>query len=242
MKHIRLLSFRRKNAPTFMLLVVGVVGVFCLAVPFFDSQATAIPYHSDSELRRQVIPILATTLDQHKQPVGIVAEIQVTLEQRADHQGMDIQFERWPGRFSRVAQVAVMEAISNIATYANMNTDSLTVSLKVPYEGVTVYGESLSAMVGITVFALANGDVVQPARVLTGTVSQDGHIGAVGGIALKLKAAHVQHLNRVLVPEEYDETDGDWNTPFLLHVSPVDSVATAYQALTDSTFPNMHGG
>ncbi len=236
----------KRFAPTRISLLIksflGLLGLLCLAVPFFDSQATAVPFHSESEPRRQVIPILATTLDRHKQPVGIVAEIQVTLEERSDDQGMDIQFERWPGRFSRVAQVAVMEAISNIATYGHMNTDSLTVSLKVPYEGVTVYGESLSAMVGITVIALANGDTIQPSRVLTGTVAQDGHIGAVGGIGLKLKAAQVNHLNRVLVPEEYDQSDGDWNTPFLLHVSPVDSVATAYQALTDKTFPNSQGG
>ena len=68
-------------------------------------------------------------------------------------------------------------------------------------------------------------------RGFTGTVSGDGTIGAVGGINLKLQAAQQRHLRRVLVPEVYDTTDGDWETPFLLQVSPVGNIALAYKAL-----------
>ena len=118
-----------------------------------------------------------------------------------------------------------------------MSTDSLTISLKVPYRGVTVYGSSLSAMVGLTVVALAHGDFVKPDRVVTGTITRDGHIGPVSGIGLKLQAASTEHLHLVLVPEEYDMADGDWDVPFMLHVSPVGTVRRAYQALTDSEFP-----
>jgi hypothetical protein len=42
-----------------------------------------------------------------------------------------------------------------------------------------------------------------------------------------------KHLRRVLVPEERDETDSDFETPFLMYISPVATVTQAYQALTD---------
>ena len=189
--------------------------------------------------RKQLIPILATALDQRDQPVGVVAELEVRLESRNDHNGMDVRFHKEPGRFSRTAQVAVVAAIMNIARVAKVNTDSWTVSLSLPNRRATVYGSSLSAMVGLTVLALSQGEVIQPRRVLTGTIDRNGQIGPVGGIALKLKAAKGKHLHRVLVPQEYDVTDGDWSTPFLLHVSPVNTVNSAYQALTDRSFPQF---
>lgn len=189
------------------------------------------------DLRVQLIPILATTLDQDEQPVGVVAELEVAVEDRHDSKGLNVDFQSHPGRFSRMAQVAVVAAILHVARAANMSTDSLTISLKVPYRGVTVYGSSLSAMVGLTVVALAHGDFVKPDRVVTGTITRDGHIGPVSGIGLKLQAASTEHLHLVLVPEEYDMADGDWDVPFMLHVSPVGTVRRAYQALTDSEFP-----
>lgn len=189
------------------------------------------------DLRVQSIPILATTLDGEARPVGVVAELVVTVRDRHDDKGMDVRFQSRPGRFSRMAQVAVLSAILDVARAANLSTDSLTISLTVPYRDVTVYGTSLSAMVGLTVVALAHGDFVKPDRVVTGTITADGHIGPVSGIGLKLQAASVKDLHRVLVPEVYDIADGDWNVPFMLHVSPVDTVRRAYQALTDSEFP-----
>ncbi len=191
------------------------------------------------DLRVQLIPILATTFDQGEQPIGVVAELEVTVEDRHDDKGMSVRFQSQPGRFSRRAQVAVVGAILDVARAANMSTDSLTISLKVPYRGVTVYGTSLSAMVGLTVIALAHGDFVKPDRVVTGTITRDGHIGPVSGIGLKLQAASIKELHLVLVPEEYDTADGDWEVPFMLHVSPVGTVRRAYQALTDSEFPQV---
>jgi hypothetical protein len=40
-------------------------------------------------------------------------------------------------------------------------------------------------------------------------------------------------LRRVLVPDEQDKADKDWETPFLMQVSPVGTVQQAYEALTD---------
>ncbi len=215
------------------MLVGGLV--ILLVLPLHH--ASGKTFQSEPHPRMQIIPILATTLDQHSNPIGVVAEIRLSLTNRHDHNGMDIEFQTVPGKFSPAAQIAVLGAIINIARVTHLNTDSLSVSLTVPYQGVTVYGTSLSAMIGVAVVALAHGDFIKPYRVLTGTIAPDGHIGAVAGIDLKLKAAHEHHLRRVLVPDEYDQADGDWNTPFLLHVSPIRSVTTAYRALTDRVFP-----
>jgi predicted S18 family serine protease len=68
---------------------------------------------------------------------------------------------------------------------------------------------------------------------MTGAVTPDGHIAPVGAVPLKVTAASEAHMRRVLVPDELDVTDADWQTPFLVQVSPVSSVSQAYEALTD---------
>ncbi len=204
------------------------------------SAADAQPSGDQPGLRQQVIPILATTFDRDRNPVGVVTELQVGLSRRDDQNGIDLQFQAKPGRFSPTTQVAVLTAILRAARVAKLNPDSWTILLVVPHRGVTVHGKSLSAMVGLTVVALAKGHSIKPSHVVTGTIERDGRIGAVSGIALKLQAAHAWRLGRVLIPDEYVVTEGDWSTPFLLHVSPVGSVTRAYRALTDHDFPGKH--
>jgi predicted S18 family serine protease len=133
-----------------------------------------------------------------------------------------------------MAQTAVKQAIYRVSRSLGMSTDSWTISLSVPYQDVTIYGDSLSAMVGLSVAALARGVMVAPDRVVTGTVTPEGHIGAVGSVPLKVAAAGAAHMRIVLVPEEQDIGDSDWQTPFLTQVSPVGSVVQAYEALTSS--------
>lgn len=207
-------------------LAYGFIAVACL---FFLAVGDA---HARVEWKQQFIPILGTTYDQQHEPVGVVADIFLTFGQREDQRGLDIHFDDRPGRFSPVAKSAVMKAIARTAELADLDTRSWTVNLAVPYEGVTVYGESLSAMVGLAVVAMAKGDAIPRDRAITGTVTEDGHIGEVTGLPLKVEAAHRQHLRRILVPDKYSIADGDWETPFLMQVSPVGSVIQAYEALT----------
>jgi predicted S18 family serine protease len=181
--------------------------------------------------QEQLIWILGTTLDSNSEPTGVVSALLVSLGKRSDHNGLAVTFQTVPGRFSALAQIAVTDAILRTAKLAGLPYDSWTVVLTVPYQGVTVYGASLSAMVGLTVVALAKGDPVPGDRVITGTVTDKGEIGPVGGVPLKVNAAYESHLHRVLVPEEQDVADSDWRTPFLMQVSPVRSVSQAYQAL-----------
>ncbi|MGE3816385.1 MAG: S16 family serine protease [Nitrospiraceae bacterium] len=200
-----------------------------MAAPDFASAKANV---DAAQWREQLIHILGTTQGSQSQPVGVVAEVVIGLERRADHRGTEIVFEETSGSFSDRTQGAIMLAIDRIARAARLNPDSWSVFLSFNTPGMTLYGDSLSAMVGLTVIALAKGDTVRFDRALTGTVTNDGHIGVVSGIPFKIAAAHGR-MHRVLIPDEADATDPDWRTPFLMHVSPVASVSDAYEALTD---------
>ena len=189
-------------------------------------------------IQRMNVPILGTTLNRHWEQIGVVAEVQIQFEWRYDHDGLRIEFQNSPGRFSPLAQQAVQEAIAQVVKASHLDSKSWTVTLTLPYQGLTMYGESLSGMVGLSVLALAKGDPVPRGRVLTGTITSNGHIGVVGGVPLKIVAAYENHLLKVLIPEEIDVADGAWENPFLMVVSPVGTIQKAYHALTDRSFDN----
>ncbi len=212
-------------------LLLASFGVVSLG---FSSTAHAAPAH-DSALKHveTVIPILGTTMNDHSEPIGIVAEIQLEFLQRRDHEGLDIQFQTTPGNFSPYAQQSVIQALYRVVQAAGLNPDSWTIRFRLPYPGVTLYGESLSAMAALNIVALAKNEPVDEETVLTGTVTADGHVGTVGGVPLKILAAHEQHFRKVLIPEEPDIADDDWETPFLMEVRPVGSISKAYLALTN---------
>ena len=190
--------------------------------------------------KRSVIPILGTTYNEQWEQVGIVADVELEFVQRQDHDGLHIDFLSTPGRFSSLAQRSVQEAIVLVSQVADLNTDSWTIRFTLPYAGVTLYGESLSAMAAMSVVAMAKGEVIHEDMIMTGTVTTEGTIGTVGGIPLKIVAAHEEHFRRVLIPEELDVADSDWETPFLMHVSPVKSIDRAYLALTDHPLKSLH--
>ena len=178
------------------------------------------------------IPILGTSINEQFRPVGLVTHVVIDLYERLDHNGLQIQFHTEPGQFSLLARQSIHAAITRALAAANLPADSWTVLLKFPYSGLTVYGESLSAMVGLSVVSMVKGDHLLEGRALTGTITERGYIGAVGGLQLKILAAYENHFQRVFVPSEYDVRDGDWRTPFLMHVSPVGTVDEAYFGLT----------
>lgn len=215
---------RLRHHGVWLLLLVGV---------WTSLPAVAWAKGEDVVWRRvQAIRILGTTVNQRNELVGTVGEVAVGLERRQDRQGITVTFRSTPGQFSTYAQGAVLAAIDRVARQAHLNTDSWSVSFAVIDPGVVIYGDSLSAMAGIAVAALAKGDEISRDAVMTGTVTEDGHIGSVGQVPLKVKAAGEKRLRRVLVPDETDVSDADWQTPFLMHVSPVRSVSDAYEALT----------
>ena len=215
-------------------LLVGAASLLSLALADRGIAATEPDLLGAQHGTRQyAVPILGTTLSRSWKVTGVVVYVQIEFEQREDRDGMRIQFRRVPGRFSLPTKRAVIQATSRAAHAAGLEGNSWTIILTFLQPGVTLYGDSLSAMVGLSAVALAKGDPLYLDRVITGTITDAGRIGMVGGVPYKIRAAHANELHRVMIPEELPATDGDWNTPFLMQVSPVGTIHKAYFALTD---------
>lgn len=191
---------------------------------------SALPSFAESGVSRQLIPILGLTTDERD--VGTVAYLALSFEERADRSGLMVHFQNGPGRISRMAQTSTDQAIRRAARSLGLSTDSWSVALAVPYVGTTIYGDSLSAMIALTVVALAKGEVIPRDRVITGTITPDGLIGPVGGIPLKVAAAKQARLRMVLVPKNYETAEGEGEASSSTQVVQVVSVSHAYQALT----------
>src|SRR5215467_11739448 len=107
--------------------------------------------------KEELIPILGTTMG--VSPVGEVVYLSVTFEERTDHAGLAVQFRRGPGRFSPMVQTAVQQGIYRAASALGVSPDSWTIVLSFPYPGVTLYGQSCSAMIALSVVAMSKGEV-----------------------------------------------------------------------------------
>lgn len=210
--------------------IIQTVIVLCFGSILGEAQAMQALGQPTRQLEQR-IPILGVMMGAGR-PVGTVAHLTVSFAERTDATGLAVVFPRSVGRLSPMAQTSTEQAIYRAARAAGLSTDSWTVMVRVDQPARTIYGDSLSAMVGLTVIALAKGQPILPDRVMTGVISPDGHILTVGGIPLKLEAAEMARLKRVIVPDEISPDDGDWQTPFLMHVSPVSSIQEAYLGLT----------
>jgi predicted S18 family serine protease len=146
-----------------------------------------------------------------------------------DAGGLDVHFLSGPGRFSQKAQAATTQAIAGAARALGLHTDSWRIGLSVPYPGLIIDGDSLSAMVSLAVVAMAKGEAISRHRVISGTVTPDGRIGPVGDVDLKVAAAHQAGLHMVLTPSTTLPKRG--LSPSI-QISQVGTVAQAYQALT----------
>ena len=195
-----------------------------------------LPAHPIAIEKTLNIPILGTSFNTKGEPIGIVIQLEIQFEQRPDHHGLRITFEDQPGALSPFSKQAIIQAVWYAAQIAHLQPDSWDVSLSNTFPGLTIYGDSLSAMVGLSVIALAKGDPLLPGRALTGTITHDGEIGIVGGVPYKIAAAHARRIHRVLIPEEQDVSDGDWQTPFLMQDfscwHSCESVSSSYRPTT----------
>ena len=206
----------------------------------FNSTAIASPKSPATHIRHQSVPILGVTFDKTKRPLGIVMYAMIHFQKRADHDGLKVHFRKVLGRFGPIARKSVATSIGLAAKVSKLKDDSWTVILEFPYAGLTMYGDSLSAMIALSVIALAKDDAVKYGRTLTGTILKNGRIGTVTGIPYKVYAAHAAGLEQVLIPEEYHPLDGEWRLPFLMHVSHVGTLEKAYQRLTDQPLFPKH--
>ena len=142
-------------------------------------------------------------------------------EQRPDHHGIIVSFLAGKGSFSADTELAILAAIDRAAHAAHLKTDSWTVSFAVHEPAGTIYGDSLSGIVGLAVVALAKGDFIPLDRTMTGTITPEGTIGPVTAVPLKIQAAYLKHLRRVIIPDTFDVADADWITPFLMQICSV---------------------
>ncbi|MFZ1747480.1 MAG: S16 family serine protease [Nitrospirales bacterium] len=152
---------------------------------------------------------LGTTLDLNSQPIGIVAELDISFRKQEGQEALNVTFASGPGKFSPLTQVAIQSGIVSAARIAGLDPKTWNIFLKFPSPGVTIYGDSLTAMVSVVALAMANDNPIILNRVMTGKVTHDGHIGAVGGIPLKIQAAFAEHIPRVMIPEEQFPEDND---------------------------------
>lgn len=189
----------------------------------------------DDGPREQYIPLLCVLMEET--PTGKVIHsgkviyVMVLFTTRDDADGLDVHFTVGPGRFSMMTQTAAKQAIASTARALGLSSDSWSVGLGALEPGLIIDGPSLSAMVGLAVAAMAKGESIPRNRVITGTITSDGHIGPVGGVGLKVLAARQAGLQMVLVPS----TDyGKRRTPDVTGVFKVGSVRQAYEALTAS--------
>jgi hypothetical protein len=105
--------------------------------------------------REQNVPILGVRTGEST--LGTVVYVIVAFEERVDQSRPQVTFHTAPGRFSRLAQMAIQAAVLQTARSLNLSPNSWNVALTVPYPDVTIGGDSLSGMVALSVAALVQG-------------------------------------------------------------------------------------
>lgn len=199
-------------------------------------------YADEAVWHKETVNFLGTTLSRDRQPIGVVAPLKIAFRKREGQEFLNVSFASGPGKFSPLTQVAIQEGIKRAASATGLDTKTWDIFFTFPLPGVTVYGESISAMVSLAVLAMANEVPLLIDRIATGKITQGGDLGAVGGIPEKIQAAHAEHIQRVIIPEELFWEDSDWQTPFLMHISHAKTVWQAYRMLTGRNLPDMSSG
>lgn len=104
------------------------------------------------------------------------------------------------------------------------------------YLPTTSDGPSAGAVMAVGFLALLRGDPIQRGIALTGTIDLDGHIGPVGTIPDKIRAAAREGFRTILIPEgQY--YDPHWNLDHLnvelgVTIREVGTIEEAYPLMT----------
>lgn len=150
-----------------------------------------------------------------------------------DLQGLEAQGAggAWTAASATAAAVA--------ALYSGDDPSHLDVSFTVTGP---IDGPSAGALLTVAVLAALREDPLLPGVTMTGTVSPDGSVSAVGGVGLKLQAAAEAGYTTMLVPlgnavlqvRGTDDTIAtvDYGRAIGIDVQPVATIADAYRELT----------
>lgn len=102
-------------------------------------------------------------------------------------------------------------------------------TFSVPYPGVTNYGDSLSAVVALSVMGLAQGHTVPAGLAMTGTITSEGDMGPVGGLPVQLLAAGRARILAVLISSASPGTSDGLQPSLPARVVPASSVMEAFR-------------
>jgi hypothetical protein len=102
--------------------------------------------------------------------------------------------------FQDAANTAV--AVAQERTGANLTASDFIFSIEAPGEVPAVDGPSAGALMTLLAIADLRGLTLDPGVTLTGTIEEDGSIGAIGGILEKAQAAKAAGKRLLLLPEE----------------------------------------
>jgi Lon-like protease len=134
-----------------------------------------------------------------------------------------------------------MGSMAQAFDYAVERTPAVLHTGTVSVQGITYMptasdGPSAGAAMAVGFIAVFKGDRIQRGTALTGTLKPGGHIGWVGGIPDKIRAAKREGYHTVLVPRGQLHT-AEWNLIELgfqlnIAVKEVDTIDEAYQFMT----------
>jgi uncharacterized protein len=99
-------------------------------------------------------------------------------------------------------------------------------------------GPSAGGLFTSSTLALILGDSIKSNVTMTGTINPDGSIGPVGGIPLKVQAAHDQGKRRVVIPAgQLTPQIRELETELGIDVQEAANIFQAYELLTQQTLP-----
>lgn len=112
-------------------------------------------------------------------------------------------------------------------------------AIGIAYTSTGTDGLSAGAVMTVGFAALLKGDRIQRGIAMTGTITQDGTIGPVGGIPDKIRAAVREGYRTILIPEG-QRYDPRWNIDRLawdlnVEVRGVSRIEEAYHLMTGGT-------
>ncbi|MGH7229942.1 MAG: S16 family serine protease [Nitrospiraceae bacterium] len=179
------------------------------------------------------VPVLATIRANDR---GVFNVIVMTWDKRSAPDPLQL---RWGNNRVRVQGVGLgtLGAAFNYALTRLSMKPTGTLSLYgASYVPISSDGPSAGAALAVGFLALLRGDPLIRGIAVTGALELDGHIGHVGGIPDKIRAAAREGYRTVLIPQgQLDQSE--WNLSGLglelnLTVKEVETVEQAYEYMT----------
>jgi hypothetical protein len=192
--------------------------------------AARVPAHADY----LELPVLAAIGHNN---LGVFEIMLVSWDKKPNPNPMELQVFIGGVRYGNTHLGSMAQAFA----YAVERTPGLSHTGIVSVQGVTYRptatdGPSAGAVMAVGFIATLKGDRIQRGTALTGTLEPGGHIGWVGGIPDKIRAAKREGYHTVLVPRGQLHA-AQWNLVELgfqlnISVKEVDTVDDAYLLMT----------